>query len=1281
MAKTQFLNYTIYLDDAALVATLQAAPHAGGAVGRLVVPPTQAAITYSAPIQEETTPMTAPCIRSEWFTTGNNFPRDQRTFQRCNGGWFGICFLFGTRINFYWRGEFKFAPKIDPTIAPTGGTKVAMALGRWADGAELPLSGENGSGNAGPRACRAASRHLQGYGYNLDGVDEERVHTFNESNAALPTTSGGWERLYIRVWRYPSAKTGFWKTSGSGGQGGIEVGMNSSGQLLITNIDAGGGQTLLATLATAVPIGVWVKLDCVYQYRNTVKSTGACFGLYRNGVNVWEALTAAPPAVAALPFGANGLGQDQLYASSKIGFDGTAGRSNNGICIQIDDWTGKEKPTGTSMTPSIAGTFPGLDWNHGTRIAMISAEAFAATNAASWAAAGDWRVIRQRAVLSAAAPPRLDNVTASARLAIVTDAGREIDNEHGILGLASMTVGMFGFEAGSLAGQLGYKLPGGAFVMAAVAQNNANYTWSNAWYQPSIIDPIHPCVGLELAYDHGAGGTAQHIQFLGASAELIGVFGNEDLVPGAPIDNKTPEPTLNAATQTAGYVSDVKALLQAQAVSLVGDCGAFNITKRVAWGLRDAGAGLQIKTSGANCGGKAVGIIMFPSGRAYDILGDAGGLNTPQWNSIADLAPALYAAPTDPGDAGNVTGPPEHKGIHNAPYPHSPWARRGSPPFSPVGIQTGTYVGNGATPGAFQDLTFRFPPHFLIIRAGSAIVMWWSSLMGGHRDGARSFLPMHPCDALRDPTFPVGAPVEDAQEQRWVVRIVGDDGGSNTNGTTYQYTAFCDPAMRFCNAGVLSIHSGATDIVNALDNEGFTPDAFFLHQEEAAAGTVGIYYRGIGHTADMISRLDQAEVAGALHAKGTITARAAVLFNTSFKQIGYLAFRKDDGSADAGIPRTIAITSYVGDGAGSRTIGMLMGGRRPVWALVVPHNGNAVLRDASHTAGNSYQFPNTNNFANGITGGGIDSISVGNTLNTNAVLYDVFVFPGDTVAGNNGWSQNGEFIPVAPDSPAGGLGLWDATPPDPELSPLEPTTGTAPGVNPVLPDGQTGTDFQTTCIGATTFVINQALAHIGVSKQIGDITTEKSTEATVARLHYLDDVSACLREFPWPFATRYARLVLVAGTSTVPVNGDWQYSYRAPADMMFARRLINPAGFKRGWDPNPPPFRLGSDDTGFLIYTDEAPDSGTLGTTTGLLPQLEYTIRTTCAALQGDSMFREALSWRHAASLAPSLARDDKKVAFCLQVYKSFIEPAKTKGAAENQQTHEGDVDWIAGRN
>jgi len=78
-------------------------------------------------------------------------------------------------------------------------------------------------------------------------------------------------------------------------------------------------------------------------------------------------------------------------------------------------------------------------------------------------------------------------------------------------------------------------------------------------------------------------------------------------------------------TDHTDVVAHVKADLLAQNVSLVGPCGAFEITRRVAWLLRDEGAGLLMKNNGNNCAGYAVDIIAYTDGTIVDILVKGGG--------------------------------------------------------------------------------------------------------------------------------------------------------------------------------------------------------------------------------------------------------------------------------------------------------------------------------------------------------------------------------------------------------------------------------------------------------------------------------------------------------------------------------------------------------------------------------------------------------------------------------------------------------------------------------
>jgi hypothetical protein len=97
-------------------------------------------------------------------------------------------------------------------------------------------------------------------------------------------------------------------------------------------------------------------------------------------------------------------------------------------------------------------------------------------------------------------------------------------------------------------------------------------------------------------------------------------------------------------------VRSIKADLEARDVDLSGPCGAFQITKRIAWALRETGAGLHAKPYGNNCDGYSVDIVIWPDGKYFDCLQDAGGLNGPIWGEHQGDA-QFYRPAIDPGDA------------------------------------------------------------------------------------------------------------------------------------------------------------------------------------------------------------------------------------------------------------------------------------------------------------------------------------------------------------------------------------------------------------------------------------------------------------------------------------------------------------------------------------------------------------------------------------------------------------------------------------------------------
>ena len=628
-------------------------------------------------------------------------------------------------------------------------------------------------------------------------------------------------------------------------------------------------------------------------------------------------------------------------------------------------------------------------------------------------------------------------------------------------------------------------------------------------------------------------------------------------------------------------------------------------------------------------------------------------------------------------DLGDSLPQSESMGPHNFSYPRSPWARRGlAPPISPYLISSGTYTGNGTG----QDLTFAVPIHFFFVRpltgnAGGGL--WFQHGFGSHTNLQRGTSPSPIVLFEQDPSFVAGTG-EDAQQQRYRVRITGANSQVNQAAVTYQYIAVGDPGMRFLLGGGIAHKQNAGDLANNLLMTDFAPEFLLLVVEQSgSAASRGLYAKGASQSAaDVIASFDNvASTAGALTmATGVLTSKNPLYAIQPAAPWSYLAIRRDDGSGDTGLPGVLALGNYTGDGAASRTIAFPTSGKRPLFAMVFTEGAAfGWWRDPSHTGTNSAQANGTD-AATGITAGAIDSMTVGSSLNQSTVVYSYFVlFSCDAAAGNNGWGTNvAACYPVEAVHPGGGTGGWPPVPTEPtgETPDTEtPPGGGFPGGPPTTPP-----DFSAACYAWSTYIINVALSRIGISHQVTDIRTEVSEEAYKARLVYAMVVEAVLRDYPWPFATRYTNLSLVAGSETSPVNKDWTYSYRQPVDMITARRIVGQDGQKRAYDPAPVEFRLGSDDTGYLIYTNAVSISDRP-------VQLEYTYRMQCPAQQGDPLFRDALCWKVAASLALTLARDNKKAADCEAMYRSVLPAAKEVAANEAQpDPKDGDAPWISGR-
>lgn len=202
-------------------------------------------------------------------------------------------------------------------------------------------------------------------------------------------------------------------------------------------------------------------------------------------------------------------------------------------------------------------------------------------------------------------------------------------------------------------------------------------------------------------------------------------------------------------------------------------------------------------------------------------------------------------------------------------------------------------------------------------------------------------------------------------------------------------------------------------------------------------------------------------------------------------------------------------------------------------------------------------------------------------------------------------------------------------------------------------------------MASDTQIANIALTRMGVDKAIANLTTEQSKEAALIRRIYEDERKYVLRDFPWPWASAYAEPGLVGGSASEAVNGDWQYSYRYPPDCLFVRRIVRAS--KGREDPHPPPFRVGRDASGRLIFTDETEI------------EIEYTVDVTDPE-EYDTMFVSMLAWKLAAVAAPAMSRVKDMSQTAMQMYEIDKTKAQSRALNEGQDPPALEAEWILDR-
>lgn len=151
-----------------------------------------------------------------------------------------------------------------------------------------------------------------------------------------------------------------------------------------------------------------------------------------------------------------------------------------------------------------------------------------------------------------------------------------------------------------------------------------------------------------------------------------------------------------------------------------------------------------------------------------------------------------------------------------------------------------------------------------------------------------------------------------------------------------------------------------------------------------------------------------------------------------------------------------------------------------------------------------------------------------------------------------------------------------------------------------------------------------ALSHLGVGKEIANIDTEQSQEASACRRYYETSRDATLRDFAWPFAQKRVTLALIQ-TFTAS-TAEWTYSYRYPSDCIKIQRMLS--GIRNDTRQSRVPYEILKDSAARIVYCDEENVIA------------EYTERVEDPSFY-PADFELAFSFRLASYIAPRVAKGD----------------------------------------
>lgn len=198
----------------------------------------------------------------------------------------------------------------------------------------------------------------------------------------------------------------------------------------------------------------------------------------------------------------------------------------------------------------------------------------------------------------------------------------------------------------------------------------------------------------------------------------------------------------------------------------------------------------------------------------------------------------------------------------------------------------------------------------------------------------------------------------------------------------------------------------------------------------------------------------------------------------------------------------------------------------------------------------------------------------------------------------------------------------------------------------------------------STEICNLAISHLGVAKEIADVDTEQSQEATACRRFYDDALKLMFRNFAWGFATKIAALALVEEDP----NDEWLFSYAYPTNCARLNKIQSGTVFDTR--ASRIDYRIANNETQRVIFTNQEDATA------------EYVELT-----EDDNLypvdFKMAFSYLLAALVAARLTKGDpfKIKNEMFERFRSMLTEAKSNGLNEEQWPQEPEGEFLRSRN